>query len=72
MMKKAAYPIMSTTSFDISEPVLTMYNSLMLVNSLLYYCYWCAIATCEYDEYVFSGCLRHFTVSPRLCLALWK
>ena len=40
-----AYPIMSTTTLDISEPVLILYNSLMLVNSLLYYYYWCAIAT---------------------------
>jgi hypothetical protein len=63
--------------FDISEPVLfrttheAAYPIIMLVNSLLYY-YWCAIATTAYDEDIFSSCLRHFTVSPRLCLALWK
>jgi hypothetical protein len=49
--------------FDISEPVLfrttheAAYPIIMLVNSLLYYCYWCAIATTAYDEDIFSGCL---------------
>jgi hypothetical protein len=49
--------------FDISEPVLfrttheAAYPIIILVYSLLYYCYWCAIVTTAYDEDIFSGCL---------------
>ena len=43
------------------------YPIIMLVNSLLYYCYWCAIAT-AYDEDIFSSCLGLITASPDFAL----
>jgi hypothetical protein len=64
--------------FDISEPVLfrttheAAYPIIMLVNSLLYYCYWCAIATTAmmktYSQVVCDSLLP----PPRLCLAFRK